>query len=307
MKFGVKLPQFGPGTDPDLMLRWARFAEAIGFDFVLTGDHTALTPEVLQDYPAPYYEPFTTMAWLAGKTRRIKLGFTVIVVPHKHPSLLAHLTSTLDQLSGGRLIVGVGVGWAESEFDVLGMPFRQRGAVTDEFLAAVKLLWENDTVSFDGHYVSFTDVTVSPRPLQSPHPPVWVGGSSKRAIRRAVLHGDAWHPIGATIDWLREKGMPEIRRIAEAEGRPVPALAPRIWCRITEKPLSEDTRVAGEGSLDQVRHDLEQLQELGAEHVLLDTKRNSPTAGSARHLEEAWRALTTLAHELVDLETGTLR
>lgn len=307
MKFGVKLPQFGPGTDADLMLRWAKFAEAIGFDFILTGDHAALTPEVLEDYPAPYYEPFTTMAWLAGQTTHIKLGFTVLVVPYRHPAHIAHLTSTLDQLSGGRLIVGVGVGWAGSEFEVLGTPFKERGAVTDDYLEATKLLWTKESASYDGRYVSFKDVTVSPGPLQSPHPPVWVGGSSRPAIRRAVKFGDAWHPIGATIDWLEETGMPELRRVAEAEGKPVPELAPRIWCRFTKEPLPEEDRVAGEGSFDQVRQDLQRLQDLGAEHVLLDTKRNSPTAGSARHLEEAWRALATLADEVVDLESGTLR
>ncbi|MCH8115068.1 MAG: TIGR03619 family F420-dependent LLM class oxidoreductase [Chloroflexi bacterium] len=307
MQIGLKLPQFGPGTDPDLMLRWAQFAEAVGFHFILTGDHIALTPDVLRDYPAPYYEPFTTMAWLAGKTQRIKLGFTVIVVPYRHPALLAHLTSTLDQLSDGRLIVGVGVGWAESEFQVLGMPFHERGKMTDEYLAALKLLWTNDTASFDGRYVKFSDVSVSPRPLQSPHPPIWVGGASRPAMRRAVRYGDAWHPLGVTTAWLRDHGMPALRNIAEAEGKPMPILAPRIFCRLTDDPIPEDERIAGEGTLDQVRRDFGELQELGAEYVHLDTKRNSPTAHSDRHQDEAWRDLTILADQVFDLRQGTLR
>ncbi|NQW17673.1 MAG: TIGR03619 family F420-dependent LLM class oxidoreductase [Chloroflexi bacterium] len=307
MQIGVKLPQFGPGTEPDMMLSWAQFAEAAGFDFILTGDHIALTPEVMVDYPAPYYEPFTTLAWIAAKTRRIKLGFSVIVVPYRHPALLAHLASSLDQLSGGRLIVGVGVGWAESEFEVLGMPFNERGATTDEFLTALKLLWTNDAASFNGKYVSFKDVSVSPRPLQLPHPPIWVGGSSKRAMKRAVLHGDAWHPIGPRMDWLRDQGLPEIQRIAEAEGRQVPVLAPRIFCRLTDAPLPEDERIAGEGTLDQVRQDFQDLQEFGAEYIHLDTKRNSPTADSGRHHEDAWRDLTMLASQVFDLSSGTLR
>ena len=228
MKIGLKLSQFGPGTEPDLMLRWAQFAEAVGFHFILTGDHIALTREVLRDYPAPYYEPFTTMAWLAGKTQRIKLGFTVIVVPYRHPALLAHLTSTLDQLSDGRLIVGVGVGWAESEFQVLDVPFSERGRMTNEYLAALKLLWTNDTASFDGQHVKFNDVSVSPRPHQSPHPPIWVGGNSRAAMKRAVLYGDAWHPLGQKVNWLREHGIPTLRKFAEAEGKQTPILAPRI-------------------------------------------------------------------------------
>ena len=307
MQFGLKLPQFGPGTEPDLMLRWAQFAETAGFHFILTGDHIALTPEVLRGYPPPYYEPFTTMAWLAAKTQRIRLGFTVVVVPYRHPALLAHLTSTLDQLSEGRLIVGVGVGWAESEFEVLGVPFHERGKMTDEYLTALKLLWTNDNVSFDGRHVSFSDVTVSPRPVQSPHPPIWVGGASRLAMRRAVRHGDAWHPIGPRTDWLRDQGMPALRSIAEAEGKPVPALAPRIFCRLTDDPIPEDQRVAGEGTLDQVRGDFRELQELGARYIHLDTKRNNPAAHSGHHHEEAWRDLSILADQVFDLEKGTLR
>ena len=307
MQIGLKLPQFGPGTDPDLMSRWAQFGEAVGFHFILTGDHIALTPEVLADYPAPYYEPFTTMAWLAGKTQRIKLGFTVIVVPYRHPTLLAHLTSTLDQLSGGRLIVGVGVGWAESEFQVLGMPFRERGKMTDEYLAAVKLLWTNDTASFDGKYVKFKDVSVSPRPKQLPNPPIWVGGNSRVAMKRAVLYGDAWHPIGPRTDWLRSVGMPTLRSMAEEENRPIPALAPRIFCRITDDPIPEDVRIAGEGTLDQIKRDFHELQELGAQYVHLDTKRNNPTAHTGRHHDEAWRDLIVLADEVFDLDRETLR
>lgn len=307
MQIGLKLPQFGPGTDPDVMLRWAQFGEAAGFHFILTGDHIALTPEVQVDYPAPYYEPFTTMGWIAGKTERIKLGFTVIVVPYRHPTLLAHLTSTLDQLSGGRLIVGVGVGWAESEFEVLGMPFRERGKMTDEYLAAIKLLWTNDTASFDGQYVSFSDVSVSPRPKQQPNPPIWVGGNSRVAMKRAVLLGDAWHPIGARTDWLRTTGMPTLRSMAEAENRSAPVLAPRIFCRLTEEPIPEDVRIAGEGTLEQVRRDFAELQDLGAEYIHLDTKRNNPDAHTSRHQDQAWRDLIILADEVFDLERETLR
>jgi probable F420-dependent oxidoreductase len=307
MEFGLKLPQFGHGTTPGLMLRWAQFAEAVGFHFILTGDHIALTHEVRKDYPEPYYEPFTTMAWVAAKTRKIKLGFTVIVVPYRHPALLAHITATLDQLSEGRLILGVGVGWAESEFEVLGMPFHERGKMTDEYLTALKLLWTNETASFDGKYVQFDDVMTSPQPVQSPHPPIWVGGNSRPAMRRAVHHGEAWHPIGLNLGWLRDKGMPMLRRIAEEAGKPTPVLAPRIFCRLTDEPIPEDERIAGEGTLDQVRRDFGELEKLEAQYILLDTKRNSPSAQSNRHQDEAWRDLTIMADQVFDLSTGTLR
>jgi hypothetical protein len=126
-------------------------------------------------------------------------------------------------------------------------------------------------------------------------------------MRRAVRFGQAWHPIGPTVEWLRSEGLPRLRRIADREERQVPAFCPRIWCRLTDSPLPEDDRVAGEGTLDQVHGDLAALEELGAEYVLLDTKRNSPTALSERHHDEAWRTLTVLAESVLDLENETVR
>ena len=307
MKVGLKLHHSGPGASPGHMRRWAQFAETLGLHLIMTADHAALTPEVLEEYPAPYYEPFTNLAWLAAHTEKIELGTTVIVVPYRHPVHLAHMTGNVDQLSGGRFIFGVGVGWAESEFEALGLPFAKRGAMTDDYLAAIKALWTEEVASFESPSVSFKDVTVAPKPVQSPHPPIWVGGSSNAALRRAVQLGQAWHPIGVRVDWLRDSALPRMRRLAESEGLGVPALCPRIWCRLTESPLPEEGRLAGEGTIDQVHHDLEALQELGAEYVLLDTKRNSPTTGSAHHHEEAWRTLATLAEQVLDLERETVR
>ena len=307
MKVGLKLHHSGPGASPEYMKRWAQFAETLGLHLIMTADHAALTPEVLEQYPAPYYEPFTNLAWLAAHTERIELGTTVIVVPYRHPVHLAHVTGNVDQLSGGRLIFGIGVGWAESEFEVFGVPFHKRGAMTDDYLAAIKALWTEDVASFESPFVSFKEVTVAPKPVQSPHPPIWVGGSSDRALRRAVRFGQAWHPIGVRVDWLRDYALPRLRRLAESEKLSVPALCPRIWCRLTESPLPEDERFAGEGTIDQVHGDLKALQDLGAEYVLLDTKRNSPTAGSERHHEEAWRTLATLAEQVLDLERETVR
>ena len=307
MQAGIKLPQFGANANPAEMSRWAQFAESVGYHFVLTGDHIALTPEVQQDYPAPYYEPFTTMAWLAGQTTTIRLGFTVIVVPYRHPAQLAHMGATIDDLSGGRLIFGIGSGWAGSEFDALGLPFEARGRMTDEYVAAMIELWTNEKASFHGEFVSFEDVTTSPGPVQQPYPPIWVGGSSRAAMRRAVRFGDAWHPIGARVDWLRDTGLPRLKRFADEAESQVPSLAPRIFCRLTDSPIPEEQRVAGEGSFEQVRRDIYELRELGATHVHLDTKRNSLTADSVRHRDEAFAALSILAEKVFDLESEELR
>lgn len=307
MKFGLKLHHSGPGANPATMLRWTRFAETLGMHLIMTADHAGLTPDVLARYPDPYYEPFTNMAWLAAKTRTIALGTTVLVVPYRHPVHLAHLTANVDQLSHGRLIVGVGVGWARQEFEALGLPYARRGAMTNDYLAALKVLWTHDIATYDGPYVAFRDVKISPKPVQQPHPPIWVGGSSAAALRRAARFGDAWHPIGPRLGWLQQEGLPTLQRLADAAGKPMPALCPRIWCRLTDTPLPEDERIMGEGTLDQIRRDLEALQTLGAAYVLLDSKRNSPTALASQHHEEAWRTLTLLAEKAIDLAHESIR
>ncbi len=311
MKFGLKLSHSGPGASPETMLRWTQFAETLGLHLIMTADHVALTPEVLRSYPGPYYEAFTNIAWLAAQTKKIKFGTTVIVIPYRHPIHLAHLTANVDQLSGGRLILGVGVGWARTEYESLGVPFSKRGAIANDYLAALKLLWTQDVATYEGPFVSFKEVMVSPKPLQKPHPPIWVGGdhrdNSEPGMRRAVRFGNAWHPLGATVDSLRDKSLPLLRRIAEEEGKPVPSLCPRIYCRITDSLLDESERVAGEGTLEQIHRDLAALEEMGAEYVVFDTKRHNPTAVSERHHEDAWRVLTTLAEKAIDLDKETVR
>jgi len=307
MKVGIKLHHSGAGASPEHMLRWAQFAETLGFHLAMVGDHVGMTSEVRTRYPTPYYEPFTSISWLAGQTKRIKLGISVAVVPYRHPVYTAQLTANVDRLSGGRFILGVGVGWAESEFTVLDAPFHRRGAMTDDYLGAMEALWTNEVADYEGAFVSYRDVKLCPKPAQSPHPPIWVGGPSEAALRRVVRFGDAWHPIGIRVDWLRDVALPELRQMAETEGRPVPALCPRICCRLTDSPLPEDQRLAGEGTLDQVHADLEALQELGASYVLLDTKRNNPGGVSPRHHEEAWRIIATVGEKVVDLKKESVR
>ena len=305
MKVGVNLLNFGPGVTPASLSRWTEVAETLGYHLVMISDHVAVTPDVEGRYPAPFYDPFTTLSWLAGKTRRVELGTTVIIIPYRSPLLLARMGANLDQLSGGRFILGVGVGWARQEFEALGVPFRQRGAMTDEYLAAIKALWANEIASFQGRFVSFADVRTTPMPIQSPHPPIWVGGSSDAALRRAVRFGDGWHPIRIRVDWLRNDGLPRLKEIAEREDRPVPALCPRIRLRITDVVVDDAARAAGHGTLDQIRRDLEALERMGADYVLLDTYFDDPE--DTKDHEAAWSMLATLAHRVLDLERETLR
>lgn len=304
MKVGVNLINFGPGANADSFRRTVEISETLGYHLVMTSDHIAVTPDVAERYPAPFYEPLSTLGWLAGITR-MEIGSTVIIVPYRSPLETAKACANIDQLSGGRFIFGVGVGWAEGEFDILGAPFNRRGAMTDEYLDAIKTLWTEDVASFEGKYVSFRDVNTAPRPVQQPHPPIWVGGPSAAAMRRAVRHGSAWHPIRITVDHLRDTDFPLLRRIADEEGKPVPDLCPRIRLRITDSPMSEIERLAGEGTIDQIRADLEQLQALGCTYVLLDSFYGDVEA--TKNHETTWRMLAAMAEEALDLQNECVK
>lgn len=270
----MNVPNFGPGTRPDVLRRWARTVEGLGFDLLMVSDHIAVTPDVAEQYPAPFYEPFTTLSWLAGITERVRLGTTVLVVPYRHPLLIARMAANLNQLSGGRLVLGVGVGWARQEFEALGVPFQHRGKLTDEHLQAIRTAWEDDADYRSGEI------------------PVWVGGNSDAALRRAVRHGEAWHPIRFTLGWLRE-AVERMKGAARELGRPVPALAPRVVLRLTDEPVTHSERRAGEGTIGQVMDDLEQLRALGAGSILLDPFNGDPE--ETCRPEVAWQALATVA------------
>lgn len=269
-----------------------RFAENTGFAAALMSDHVAVTPDVAELYPPPFYDSLTTLAWMAGITERIQLGTTVTVLPLRNPLSTARVTANIDQFSGGRFIFGVGVGWSTKEYTALGIPFERRGAITDDYLAAIKKLWTATATSHDGEFVSFRDVRTGPNPSQRPHPPIWVGGSSPRAIRRAARLGDAWHPINEPIDWLRTKGLDALQREADSAGRSVPDLCPRIRLRLTDTALDESDRRVGEGTADQVLGDLEELATLGAAYVVLDTNPDHPSQRRPPSVD--WRMLETM-------------
>lgn len=198
MQVGIHLPQYGRvSAVPDAIARVARHAEALGFAGIWVSDH--VVHPAAQDYPSPYLlDPLVALTWGAAVTERVGLGTSVLVVPQHNPLELGNALASLDALSGGRLTVGVGVGWSEAEYEALGHEFADRGRRLDEILDLWRVIWRDDPVSFDGTYYRFEDIRVLPKPAH--RIPFWVGGAGRAARRRAVTIGDGLHLIAVNPD-----------------------------------------------------------------------------------------------------------
>ena len=190
MHLGVILPNYGAGSSPDAIRRVAELAEELGFDSVWTTEHIIVGPKGVDPY-GRVYDPLVTLGWIAGWTERIGLGTSIVLVPLHNPMHLAKEVATVQELSGGRFTLGVGMGWHKDEFDFMGVEFKGRGRRADEAIRLMRALWRGEH-DFEGRFWSFANATSEPLP--SPLPEIWVGGSSERAIRRALDLGDVWHP-----------------------------------------------------------------------------------------------------------------
>src|SRR5262245_55019945 len=182
------------------ILEAARVAERAGFAWVSCSDHVAVPVSRAAAMGAVWYDAGSTLAFVAGATSRIRLLSHVLVLPYRHPLVVAKQYGTLDHLSGSRVILGVGSGHLKPEFRVLGADFARRGLVSDEYIAAIAAAWTAAVAALEGKTVAFRDVVISPRVRQRPHPPIWVGGNSTAAVRRAARHGDGWVPWELTPD-----------------------------------------------------------------------------------------------------------
>jgi probable F420-dependent oxidoreductase len=188
--FGVILPNYGADSSPDGVRRVVETAEELGFDSVWTTEHIVVGPEWIDPY-GRVYDPLVTLGWIAGWTERVRLGTSIVILPLHNPFHVAKQAATLQELSGGRAIVGVGMGWYEREYGFMGVEFAGRGRRGDEAIRLMRALWNGER-DFEGRHWSYGDATADPRP--SPAPEIWIGGSSARAIRRARELGDVWHP-----------------------------------------------------------------------------------------------------------------
>ncbi len=238
MQIGFNLPVSGPMAAPETMAETAALGEELGFDYLTLTDHIALPDTSVPGYPysesGSFYSPepghrheqLIAATFVAARTKSIRLVLAVMVVPHRPAVLAAKQLTTLDVLSGGRLTLGVGAGWLKAEFDaVVTTPFAERGAVTDEYLDAIRTLWTEAKPVIRGKYVQFDGLVFDPKPVQRPHPPIWVGGESGPSMRRAARLGDAWYPIGSNnahlLDTLPrlEAGIARLRKLTAEAGR----------------------------------------------------------------------------------------
>lgn len=216
MRLGIHLPHIGRKAGPDAIRRAAIQAEELGFADVWVSEHVIL-PKAAPYPPSPlFYEPILTLTWAAAATRRVGLGTSVIVLPMHHPLRIAKEIATLQCLSGGRVIFGIGVGWLEAEFAALGAPFRERGRRMDESIALMRALWSEDPVSFKTRYISAEIAEMRMQPQPSHPVPIWVGGSSEQALQRAVRLCDGWHGSRVTP----EKAAPIIERLRRERPEP---------------------------------------------------------------------------------------
>lgn len=308
MGFGISLPGRGHLATLENLRAVAVRADELGLDAVWLADHIVVPRQLASQYPyspkghspidsdSPYCEALTTLAYLAGCTERIRLGVHVLVLPYRNPVLTAKVVSTLDYLSGGRVTLGVGVGWMEEEFKALGLTtYRQRGEVSEEYLRIIKGLWTEDSLDFHGHYHQFSQLGFAPKPVQKPHPPIWVGGHSGPAMRRAALLGDGWMPVGQlppvalNPPELAEK-FSKVCQMAQNAGRDPEEIDLCFSAPVTFTGVGphDAGRTLLSGTPEAVAQDVRAYQQVGVKHFVLNNLR-MPGDSIDEYLETAER------------------
>ena len=288
MKIGFSLSNNQGIEDVQSVIQLAAKAEELGFDSVWASEHVFNTSYVYDRIGnRPYYEPLVILSYVAATTKRVGLGTSVLVLPYHNPVRLAKTAATLDVLSGGRLMLGVGVGAIEQEMEAMGSAYAERGAITDEAIAVMKELWSQEDPSFQGRFTGFSGMKFSPKPLQKPHIPILIGGASRAAIRRAARLGDGWHPIAMAPEELSQ-GMRYLQEQAEVAGRDASAIPVSV-----SAPLGAAR--AGRFSLGvepgEITQKCRAFEDLGVDRIVISS--------NTRNAEELLPTLEMMAREVL--------
>lgn len=295
MQFGLHLPASSSGVTSADLIRFVQRAETLGFCCVTVADHVVVPKNISIPYPYTvdgkypgtgyHLETLTTMSFLAGATERIRFVTSVMIAPYRNPIITAKMLASLDVLSQGRVIVGLGVGWMKEEFETLSAPpFAERGKVTDEYIQAFRELWTSENPVFHGQYCEFSDIVFLPKPVQKPGIPIWIGGHSRQAIRRAAQLGDGWHPIGGvpTIPLEPEDMAKDLELLAgyavKAGRNPKDirvAFKGSLFDR--EKQSTPGKRRRFIGSADEIAADICEYRNAGVDTMIFDVRRPSFT------------------------------
>jgi len=283
MEIGVFLPISGRAAGAEVLTQAARAAERLGYDTVWSADRVVTPWRIETPYPyagdsvfivppdRPFLDSMACLSFLAGRTDRVRLGISVLVLPYRHPLYWARLATTIDQLSGGRLVMGVGIGWMREEFEALGVPYEARGRMTDEQLEAVAVLLRDDHCTYEGEHYRFRDVSLLPKAFQQRRLPIWVGGEGRPARRRAGRLGDAWFPyfVRITPEELRN-AHEDVRAAAREAGRDPDGVA-LTCCAAIELTAGEVAQDPARlrGSAPQLAEALEAYRRAGVAHVAL--------------------------------------
>lgn len=283
-RFGLDVGIYGALADPPTILRLAELAESAGFESIWVADHVVFPVKFKSEYPYsakgdfpstlndPLMEPLAVLGVLAGATKRVKLGTAVLIIPYRNPVVTARQLITLDQFSGGRIMLGCGVGWLEEEFEALDtFDFKRRGKVTDEYIEIFKRLSAGGEVGFKGETYSFEPVFSSPGSVQRPHPPVLIGGIADPALKRVARLGNGWLAVAAPPDLLGAS-LGKLKRFTEEQGRRVEdiSLSYKIFLNIGEAKRGRfDVREPGTGSIDDIVEDLKRITGMGFSRIIV--------------------------------------
>lgn len=313
MNVGTTIPVRGPLANPGDVRSLAEKAEALGFDHLAVTDHLIVPKTIDSRYPysksgafpgspsGACFDQFSLLAYLAAISTKPRLVTAITVVPHRGAVHTAKIVSTIDVLSSGRVVLGVGAGWMKEEFEALNLPpFEARGRVTDEYIQAFKALWTEDDPRFDGDHVQFANINFLPKPVQKPHPPIWVGGESPAALRRTARAGDVWFPIANNPRYPMDTsarfkdGVERLHQVAEKEQRDPASIGLALFANWYDESKTMKTddgeRQLLSGSAADIAGDIDALADLGVRDLLLQFQRDT--------LDETLRSMQFFTDEI---------